>query len=159
MLRSSVVVLCAVTAVSAAQAQTPQHGTTVEVPSLSAAGAQVVLTAAEAQASRMQAPSSIAVVDAAGDLLAFVQMDGARRAGIDLAMGKARSALRFHMPTEALEATINGGRAAAITAGAVEMQGGVPVTVDGTMVGAIGVSGMEKHNDVQIAQAAVSSIR
>ena len=148
-----------VLAAPAAWAQGAQGEATIEVRSLSAAGARTVLADAQAQASRMQAPSSIAVVDAAGDLLAFVQMDGARRVGIQLAMGKAQSAVRFHMPTAALETAINGGRIAAVTAGTVEMQGGVPLVVGGTTVGALGVSGLDKDNDVRIAEVAAGDLR
>ncbi len=102
----------------------------------------------------MQAPSSIAVVDANGDLLAFAQMDGARPVGGPLAIGRAWSTARFQQPTQALEQAINGGRPAAITAGPVEMQGGEPVKVSGVVVGAIGVSGFDKDKDVQVAQEA-----
>lgn len=62
-------------------------------------------------------------------------------AGVDLRQGKARSALRFEEPTAKIQATIHDGRYALITAGAVEMQGGIPLLRDGEIIGAIGVSG------------------
>ena len=132
------------------------QSSTVSRPTLTLAGARAVLQIAEQAAHRLQAPSSIAVVDANGDLLAFAQMDGARPVGGPLAIGKARSAARFQQPTQALEQAINGGRPAAITAGPVEMQGGEPVKVSGVVVGAIGVSGFDKDKDVQVAQEAAS---
>jgi glc operon protein GlcG len=126
---------------------------------LTLGGAEKVLAAAEDAARQNQAPSSIAIVNQAGDLLAFAQMDGARPAGIAIAIGKARSAARFRQPTEALESAINGGRQAALTAGATEMQGGVPLASGGAIIGAVGVSGLNKDNDVKIAQSAAGAIR
>jgi glc operon protein GlcG len=126
---------------------------------LTLAGARKVMAAAEAQARQAQAASSIAVVDAAGDLIAFERMDGARPAGVVLAIGKARSAARYRQPTQALEDAINHGRQAAITAGTTEMQGGVPIASGGTIVGAVGASGASKDNDVKIAQAASQGVK
>lgn len=128
-------------------------------PELDLTGARQVLQAAEQKAQQLQAPSSLAVVDSAGDLLLFEQMPGARPVGIGLAVGKARSAARFQLPTQTLEAAINTGRPAAITSGLTQMQGGVPIRVAGTVVGAVGVSGLDKNNDVQIADAAAGAVK
>ena len=68
-------------------------------------------------------------------------MQGARPIGIDLAIGKARSAALFQESTQTLEAAINTGRSAVITAKRIQMQGGVPIHIDGTVVRAVGVSG------------------
>ena len=102
------------------------------------------------QGTALHAPSNIA----AGDLLAFERMPGAMTAGITLSMGKARSAARFQHPTAALEQAINTTRPAAITAGMIMMQGGVPIVVNGAVIGAVGVSGFDKANDVKIADTA-----
>jgi glc operon protein GlcG len=142
-----------------AMAAAPPAGTDFgERRVLTLGGAQKVLAAAEDAARKSQAPSSIAIVDEAGDLVAFAQMDGARPAGITIAIGKARSAARFRQPTEALENAINGGRQAAISAGVTEMQGGVPIASGGAVIGAIGVSGLNKDNDVKIAQQAAGAV-
>jgi glc operon protein GlcG len=130
-----------------------------QVPTLSLEGARTILRTAEQKAQELHAPSSLAVVDARGDLLLFEQMQGARPVGIGLSMGKARSAARFETPTQALEATVNNGRSAAVTAGQVEMQGGVPVRAGGQVVGAVGVSGFDKEKDVQIADSAAAAVR
>jgi glc operon protein GlcG len=135
-----------------AHAQTTAY--TTDQPTLTYAGAQRILQAAAAAATARHAPSDIAVVDQAGDLLAFERMPGAWSAGITLSMGKARSAARFQRPTAVLEQAINTGRPAAITAGTIEMQGGVPIVVNGVVVGAVGVSGVDKTNDIEIAGAA-----
>ncbi len=135
------------------------HGQTVEIPNLSLDGARAVLHAAEQKAQQLTAPSSLAVVGPAGDLILFEQMPGARPIGIDLALGKARSAALFQLPTQTLEEAINTGRPAAITAQQMQMQGGVPIRVAGTVVGAVGVSGFDKANDVTIAEAAAAVVK
>jgi uncharacterized protein GlcG (DUF336 family) len=96
------------------------HGQTSQVQTLSLYGARAVLHAAEQKAQQLSAPSSLAVVDAAGDLILFEQMQGARPIGIELAIGKARSAARYQEATQTLEATINTGRPAAITSEMVQ---------------------------------------
>jgi glc operon protein GlcG len=96
---------------------------TVQVPTLSLDGARAVLHAAEEKAQQLTAPSSLAVVNPEGDLILFEQMQGARPIGIELAIGKARSAALFQLPTQTLEAAINTGRPAAITGEQVQMQG------------------------------------
>lgn len=135
------------------------HGQTVQLRTLSVAGARVVLHVAENEAEELSAPSSLAVVDAAGDLILFEQMQGARPIGITLAIAKARSAARYQEPTQTLEATINKGRAAAITADMVQMEGGIPIRVDGAVVGAVGVSGLDKSDDIKIATAAATTLK
>jgi hypothetical protein len=78
---------------------------------LDQAGAQTVLQAARDSAQQRNAPSAIAVVDPAGDLLAFQRMDGVRPASADLAIEKARTAARLRRPTAEIEDSINQGRA------------------------------------------------
>jgi glc operon protein GlcG len=95
----------------------------------------------------------------AGDLILFEQMQGARPIGIDFAIGKARSAARDQEPKQTLETTINTGRSAAITAPMIQMDGGVPIRVDGTFIGAVGVSGLDKANDIIIAEAAATAVK
>jgi glc operon protein GlcG len=86
-------------------------------------------------------------------------MQDARPIGIELAIGKARSAALFQEPTQALEAAINSGRPAAITAARIQMQGGVPIRMSGAVIGAVGVSGFDKANDVAIAEAAAAAVK
>ncbi len=73
--------------------------------------------------------SAIAVVDLAGDLLAFQRMDGVRPASADLAIEKARTAARLQRPTAEIEDNINRGRTAFVTAGIAALRGGVPIRV------------------------------
>ncbi len=145
---------------AAAQTATQAGGApTVERPSLSLESARRMMAAATREAQQHNAPSTIAVADAGGELLLLERMDGARAAGAYLAPGKARTAVIFRHPTKDLEETINGGRTAQVTApGFVQMEGGIPVVVDGQVVGAIGVSGESKQQDSQIAAAAVAAL-
>src|ERR1700741_277391 len=89
---------------------------TVNVMTLNQAGAQTVLQSAKENAQQRNAPSAIAVVDPAGDLLAFQRMDGVRPASADLAIDKARTAARLQRPTAEIEDNINQGRTAFVTA-------------------------------------------
>ena len=125
---------------------------------LTNAGAQAAVKAAEQMAAELKAPSAIAVVDQSGNLLAFERLDGVRVGSIDLAIGKARSAALLQRPTEQIEDNINKGRTAFVTAGFMSLRGGVPIRVNGQVVGAIGVAGLNKDNDVKIATAAAQQV-
>src|SRR6266851_5215137 len=131
---------------------------TINVTTLDQAGAQTVLQAAKESAQERHAPSAIAVVDPAGDLLAFQRMDGVRPASADLAIGKARTAARLQRPTEEIEDSINQGRTAFVTAGIAALRGGMPIRVNGDVVGAVGVAGLSKETDTGIANAAAAAL-
>src|SRR5579862_2652409 len=135
-----------------AQAQT----TTVSV--LDEAGAETVLRLASEAAQKRHAPSAIAVVDPAGDLLLFERMDGVRPASVELAIQKARTAARLQRPTAEIEDNINHGRAAFVTAGIPALQGGMPIRVDNQVVGAVGVAGLSKETDVAISKTAAEAL-
>jgi glc operon protein GlcG len=125
---------------------------------LTNAGAQAAVKAAEHMAAELNAPSAIAVVDPSGNLLAFERLDGVRIGSIDLAIGKARSAALLQRPSEQIEDNINKGRLAFATAGFLSLRGGIPISVNGQVVGAIGIAGMNKDNDVKIATAAAQQV-
>jgi glc operon protein GlcG len=129
---------------------------TIKVTVLDQAGAQMVLQAAKESAQQRNAPSAIAVVDPAGDLLAFQRMDGVRPASADLAIEKARTAARLRRPTAEIEDSINQGRTAFVTAGIAALRGGMPIRVNGEVVGAVGVAGLSKETDAEIANAAAA---
>jgi glc operon protein GlcG len=131
---------------------------TINVLVLDQAGAQTVLQAARDSAQQRNAPSAIAVVDPAGDLLAFQRMDGVRPASVDLAIGKARTAARLRRPTAEIEDSINQGRTAFITANIAALRGGVPIRVSGEVVGAVGVAGLSKEADTEIANTAAEAL-
>ena len=131
---------------------------TINVVTLDQAGAQTVLQAAGERAQQRDAPSAIAVVDPAGDLLAFQRMDSVRPASAELAIEKARTAARLQRPTEEIEDNINRGRTAFVTAGIAALRGGVPVRVNGKVVGAVGVAGLSKETDTEIANTAAAGL-
>jgi glc operon protein GlcG len=131
---------------------------TLNVMVLDQAGAQTVLQAAKQSAQQRNAPSAIAVVDPAGDLLAFQRMDGVRPASADLAIAKARTAARLQRPTAEIEDNINQGRTAFVTADIMALRGGIPIRVNGEVVGAIGVAGLSKETDTEISNAAAAAL-
>jgi glc operon protein GlcG len=131
---------------------------TISVLVLDQAGAQTVLQAAKESAQKLNAPSAIAVVDPAGDLLAFQRMDGVRPASSDLAIEKARTAARLQRPTAEIEDNINRGRTAFVTAGIAALSGGAPIRVNGEVVGAIGIAGLSMENDTGIANTAAAAL-
>ena len=131
---------------------------TVSVLVLDQAGAQTVLRAAKESAQQRNGPSAIAVVDPNGDLLAFQRMDGVRPASADLAIEKARTAARLQRPTAEIEDNINRGRTAFVTAGIAALRGGVPIRVNGEVVGAVGVAGLSMENDIGIANIAAAAL-
>ena len=127
---------------------------------LSLEAARKMVAAAEAEAERNHWRGVVAVVDDGGWITLLERMDhAALTAGVELAAGKARSAALFKKPTQALEEAINHGRYAAITArGFIEMQGGLPVVVDGEVIGGIGASFATPEEDEQVAKAGLAAL-
>jgi glc operon protein GlcG len=118
--------------------------------------AKKVAMPALAEARRNQWTMAVAIVDTAGDLVYFEKMDSTQVGSVDVAIDKARSAARFKRPTRAFQDTLAGGgeglRVLALK-GAVAVEGGVPIVIDGKIVGAIGVSGGTSQQDGQCARA------
>jgi glc operon protein GlcG len=131
---------------------------TINVATLDQAGAQTVLQAAKERAQQQNEPSAIAVVDPAGDLLAFQRMDGVRPASAELAIEKARTAARLQRSTAEIEDNVNQGRTAFVTAGILVLRGGMPIRVNGAVVGAVGVAGLSKETDAEIANTAAAAL-
>ena len=120
-----------------------------------------VITLAAAEAARNHWAGVIAVVDDGGWPILIERMDHAAiLAGVELAPGKARTAALFKKPSQDLEDAINNGRITATTArGFIEMQGTLPVIVDGEVIGVIGVSADTKERDAQIARAGLAALK
>lgn len=129
-------------------------------PVLTLEAARSIVHAAEAKARSEGWPCVIAVVDSDGLPILMERMDDAAvPAGVELAPGKARTAALFRRPSGALEDAINGKRPAALSArGFVMMRGGVPISVKGQVVGAIGVSADIPDHDEAIANAGVAGL-
>jgi glc operon protein GlcG len=130
---------------------------TLTVKTISESGAQQVILAAEHEAEKLHAPCAIAVVDASGTLVAFLKMDGVRSGSPDLAIGKARTSALLQRPSAETEDNVDKGRMAFVTAGFMTLRGGVPLTSGKEVVGAVGIAGLNKDNDVAIAQAAAAA--
>ena len=127
---------------------------------LTQAAVRTIMQAATDHAMNNKWNVSIAIVDANGDLLAFRRLDGASLASIDISQGKARTAARARRPTKALEDAVAAGRTGLVTApGMVLMQGGLPITVNGITIGAVGVSGATSEQDEQVAAAGVAALK
>lgn len=122
-------------------------------------GAKKIMAAAEAEARKNSWTVAIAVVDEAGNLIAFQKLDDTQVGSVDIAIGKARTAARMKRPTKALEDAVAGGRTVMLAVeGLVPLEGGVPVTVDGRIIGAVGVSGVTSQQDAQVAQAGAAAL-
>jgi uncharacterized protein GlcG (DUF336 family) len=122
--------------------------------------AKTAMAAAEAEARKNNWQVVIAVVDTGGHLVMLQRLD-AQNASIDIAIGKAKTAVDFRRPTKALEDSLApGGSALRILAvrGATPLQGGVPVVLDGKIVGAIGVSGVLASQDEMVAKAGAEAL-
>ena len=125
------------------------------------AAARKMVAAAEAEAERNHWAGVVAVVDDGGWPILVERMDNAAfTASIELAPGKARTAALFKKPSQALEDAINHGRIAAVTArDFILMQGGLPIVVDGQVIGGIGASFDTPEHDVQVAQAGLAALK
>jgi len=129
--------------------------------SLTLEAARVALAASEAEALRNQWRVVIAVVDDGGHTLLLARLDGAQLSSIDTAAAKARAAVAWKRPTRLLEESVNNGRFAflSISQGMGLLQGGVPIEIDGQVLGAVGVSGVKASDDEAIALAGVNALK
>jgi uncharacterized protein GlcG (DUF336 family)/uncharacterized RmlC-like cupin family protein len=145
-------------AVSVAGAQA--EFSTTEIPALTYEGAQVAAEASGAAARRRGVAPVVAVVDAAGELLYLWRPDDAQIASVNVATDKARTAALFRRPSKVFEDQASGGRPSALhLARAVPLQGGVPIVVDGTVAGAVGISGASSADeDHQLATIGVDAV-
>jgi uncharacterized protein GlcG (DUF336 family) len=133
---------------------------TVTRRSITAKAAQAVVTAACARAAEIGAAVNVAVVDDAGELVAFSRMDGAERPAGEIAQDKAYTAAGFGMPTHEWAAFISDDPSLVVGAPTgirrlIVFAGGQPLCVDGAIVGAVGVSGGTPDQDGEIAEFCV----
>jgi glc operon protein GlcG len=118
-----------------------------------------ILEAARVEAEKNQWAVTIAVVDDGGHLLALLRLDGCAPIGAYIATEKARTSALGRRESKQYEDMINGGRTAFLSAPlAGTLEGGVPVVVDGHVVGAVGVSGVKPDQDSQVARTAANSL-
>jgi uncharacterized protein GlcG (DUF336 family) len=130
--------------------------------SINGENAKKAAGAALGEARRNNWTMAAAVVDTAGDLVYFEKLDGTQAASVDIAVDKARSAARFKRPTKALQDVLAaGGEGLRMLRlqGAVPVEGGVPLVMDGKIVGAIGLSGGTSAQDGQCAKAGAETVK
>jgi uncharacterized protein GlcG (DUF336 family) len=128
-------------------------------PWLTLDDAQRMAAAAQAEAQKHQWAVVIAICDDGGHLVLLHRLDGVAPVSSAIAPAKARAAALGKRETKLYEDMINQGRAAFLSAPLDGMlEGGVPITVDGYVVGAIGVSGVKSSEDAQIAKAGVAAL-
>jgi uncharacterized protein GlcG (DUF336 family)/mannose-6-phosphate isomerase-like protein (cupin superfamily) len=140
----------------------PSHAQVVEKKSLNLDGAKRAIAAAVDYAKKNNAPGGvIAIVDEGGNLMALERLDGTFAMGATISIGKARTAVLFKKSTRFFEELINKGRTAMTAVdGFTPLIGGIPIVVDGQVVGGIGVSGAASANqdeELALAGAAVFS--
>ncbi len=129
-----------------------------QVTVLSLEGAMVALQGAIAKAKEIGVPECIAVVDVGGNLLAFARMDDARLLAQFSAIQKAVTAASIHTPTGHAPQEFGLNLALATGSRSVNLQGGLPITINGEVVGAIGIGSGPPEQDVEVARAGVSAL-
>jgi uncharacterized protein GlcG (DUF336 family) len=147
------VILMALTVTGAAQQLPTKRVLTLEA-------AKRMAAAAEAEAAKNGWLVSVAVVDDGGNLLLFHRMDNSKLVAIDIAIRKAKTAVFFQGDTKALELEVTkGGRTSLLPIDDfMPLEGGLPITMEGKIIGAIGVSGMAGDQDAQCAVAGVKAL-
>lgn len=146
MLKRGLVILWMLGAAMAAELTTKK--------ALNLAVAKEMAAAAEKEARANKWNMVIAIVDDGGNLIYLERMDGVQIGSVDVAIAKAQSAVKFKRATKVFEEALKGGRQAILRLpGAIPIEGGVPVMVDGLALGAIGVSGAQSNEDGVVAAA------
>ena len=155
-MKTMLTLLAAAALASGLAAQTPFLQ---EKRTLTLEGAKRVATAAENEAKRLGVGGAIAVVDDGGNLLYLARIDGTFAAGANISIGNARTAVLFKKPTKFFEDVIGKGRYAMTAVDFTPLQGGVPILVDGQVVGGIGVSGASSaQQDEELALAGANAV-
>jgi glc operon protein GlcG len=130
--------------------------------SISTDSAKIAAVAAIAEAQKNNWKQAIAIVDTGGYLVYFEKMQDTQTGSVDLAIEKARTAALFRRPTKVFEDGVAAGgeglRLLRLT-GAIPIDGGVPIIVDGKLIGAVGVSGGTGAQDGQVAKAGANAVK
>jgi glc operon protein GlcG len=124
--------------------------------------AKKAMAASEAEAKKNNWPVAIAILDTTGSLVMLQKLDNTQTGSVEIAIGKARTALDFRRPSKALQDVVAGGGAGLrllSVRNMLALEGGVPVIVDGKVVGAVGVSGVMSEQDAQVAMAGAAAAK
>ena len=130
------------------------HAQFLEKKTVSLALAKKIAAVAEAEAAKNGWTVAISIVDDGGHQIYFEKMDNTQNGSIEVAYQKARSAIMFKRPTKTFEEMVAGGRSVILALpGAMPVEGGHPIVVEGQYIGAIGVSGAKSTEDGIVARA------
>ena len=123
--------------------------------------AKKVMAGAEAEAKKNNWPVVIVILDSGGQLVMLQRLDNAQWGSVDVAKEKARSAVALRRPTKVLQDLIaqGGANLRLLNIGFSVLEGGIPIVVDGKIIGGIGVSGVTSPQDAQIAQAGLDALK
>jgi uncharacterized protein GlcG (DUF336 family) len=140
-----------------AQTTPPPYG-----PPIGIENARKIMTAAEGEATKNNWAVVIAILDSGGHLVMLHRRDDVQLSSLEIAQGKAKTALMFKRPSKVLDDAISSGgsglRFLALP-GIVPLEGGMPIVLDGKIIGAIGVSGVLSSQDAQIARAGLEALK
>jgi glc operon protein GlcG len=129
------------------------------IQTIDLADAKRIAAAAETEAAKNKWNVVIAIVDAGGHLVYLQRMDGTQLGSVDVAQGKARSALLFKRPSKNWEAALAEGRYGYLSMpNLLPLEGGIPLMAGDTIVGAIGVSGVKSNEDAIVAAAGATAL-
>jgi glc operon protein GlcG len=149
----------------AALGQTPSSAPAAPIPygtSITADAARKIAAAAIAEAGKNKWAMAVAIVDTAGYLVYFERMPDTQLGSVDISIEKAKSAALFRRPTKSFQDTVAAGgeglRILRLT-GAVPVEGGIPLIVNGKLIGAVGASGGSSDQDGRTAQAGVAALK
>jgi len=128
-------------------------------PSLTQEDCEKIGAAAFAEAKRNNWNVAVAILDDGGHLLHLSRMDGATPANASIAVEKGRTAAISRRASGKWEEIVKGGRTAMLKMpGILPVQGGLPIMIEGSCIGAVGVSGVQSHEDEQIAKAGIDAL-
>ncbi len=153
----TVVLFVAASASAQAPPPPPAYGTPITLDQ-----AKKAMAGAEAEAKKNNWPVVIAILDSGGNVVMLQRLDNAHLGSVEVARDKARSAVAYRRPTKAFQDAIaQGGANLRLLglSGASLIEGGIPIMMDGKIVGGIGVSGVTSQQDAQIAQAGIDALK
>lgn len=131
-------------------------------PGITLQAAKAAMVAAEDEARKNGWPVAIAIVDSSAKLVMFSKLDNTQHGSVEIAIGKAETAVNLRRPTKALQDGIaQGGANLRLLAvpGLMPLEGGIPIVADGKIIGGIGVSGVTSQQDAEVATAGLKALR
>jgi glc operon protein GlcG len=134
------------------------HAQLIDTKVVSLEAAQKMAAAAETEAKKHSWNMAIAVVDVSGTLILFHRMDDVQLGSVDVAIAKAKSAAKFRRPTKAFADALTTNGNGLLSLGVAAVAGGIPIAVDGKVIGAMGCSGMASDQDATVCQAGVDAL-